>query len=231
MGSKCTLGAVIVLLLFCVSAQASTLDSLVKIRRSVYYKLYHQDSVDNLPIALVNEQINESIHHIATENPWVVKYDTVTLSNGTFSYALNTDFSRLAWAIQMETKQGENITTPIPFQILKAEVVFEQLQVFSRSVPPSPDAPATHAWAQNKTIYIFPPPQATDSLVICYYGEGTVLAADGDTTDILLGKRDAIVFHAVSILSHTLSRPTEATSYMSEYERMRQKEVNVQTNR
>lgn len=184
----------LVLLLFAVGVQAGVLDDLESVRVAVFRKGHLVNvGTAQLTTAEVDSETNESYQlfgaHLEFQVVPYAKWDSITVVDGQWLYALNSDFVRLLRVLKSWVNEnGVTVTQVVP--------IGGQPDVVKTSAGEAPK----YAWASEGMLEIYPVPtgeQAYLTLYISYQAHPPALTEDASSILIKEGLKSMLVDHVL----------------------------------
>lgn len=187
-------------------------------RDSLYIEAFRRLSIPVSGNALVTtatgaSATNWAIVDVCNDFPAVQKLDTVVVGTSAQSWALNSDFVRLA---QVYRYPGD--TMMIPLESRPFDTLFQLRGGLTGLVPDyGNEAMPRYYWSFADRLYLLPLPLSTDTMYVGYYALGSWLAYDTSTTEVGAEYREALVVKICAKLAPILGDYQKAQYYEQLY--------------
>lgn len=200
-----------IFMLFSASVGAETIGQLDSMRVACFRQLNVPDSGNAiLTVAIANTKINQAIQQVSKDFPALEQLDTIVLAAGTRDYALNSNFSRINWALRVT---GDSI---IPLAYMPVSALLE----YSSADPAPKDGDGDlflRYFTFKQKIYFYPQNTLPDTVIIAYYGIDSLLQVDGSNLGIIPEYRESVFLYASYLMSLIQGKLKQAEAYLVGY--------------
>ncbi len=202
---------ILLLILLPCLGECQILETLAKLRNNAQQQIDFDSTTTDLNLIGTtdwNNMINRACFKVAYDANVLFQHTKLNISSGTFAYEIDTAMLDINYIIHWRDSAFQSVKRwQVPFMTDKYDVASGKVEgtLFSKLY-----------WVQGDSIYFWPTPIQTDSVLVGYTIYPILLSADATATNISVEHREAIIWYTCYLALLRLSRP-ESAVYLAKY--------------